>query len=293
MSNEQYREEKKLSSQFSEYGYELFRMRTIGANSRAAHPHFHDAIECIYIIEGSVRIYVDGCDEVLYPGDFAIFRSRAVHSIYTEEHPKNSYYVFKLATSFLHGVTPTPVNGGFSFRFSVYNSELKIIWRREELENTKIRSILNTLVDGLASTAPIYHVSRIISGLDLLCTIYRDSEKDFGKLELSSDQIYKAIVYINKHFYDDIKEEDVARKFGMSCGYFSRSFKGATGKNFKDYLVKTRLNQAEQLIINTDMPIAEIATRCGYSTVSHFIHIYKKSTGKTPLQARKSNKEKA
>ena len=64
-----------------------------------------------------------------------------------------------------------------------------------------------------------------------------------------SRQITKAVIYVNEHFEDDITEEEIAMQFGMSYGYFSRSFKAATGKKFRDYLIATRLSQAEQLIL--------------------------------------------
>lgn len=283
------REELKLTKNFTDYGYEFFRMRTVKANSRAAHTHLHDAVECIYMIEGSVIIYIDGDEEVLYPGDFAVFRSRGVHSIYTKDEPQNSYYVLKLSPSFLHKITPAPLNGSFPFRFAVFNPELKYIWRKAELEGSIIKECLDELIEGIDSESSISDVSRIILAFRILEAVYKETESSFNTLTLYSDTVYRAIVYINEHFAEDITEEEVASKFGMSYAYFSRSFKGATGKNFRNYLAATRLSQAEQLIVNTNMPVAEIAGRCGYSNVSHFIKIYKDTKGKTPLQARKAH----
>ena len=121
--------------------------------------------------------------------------------------------------------------------------------------------------------------------LDILEAVYRETEDSFSKLTLYSNQVYRAIVYVNENFEDSFTEEEVAPKFGMSYGYFSRSFKAATGKNFRDYVMAVRINHAEYLIINSDLPISHIATKCGYSNVSRFIQLYKRLKGATPLHA--------
>ena len=73
----------------------------------------------------------------------------------------------------------------------------------------------------------------------------------------------------------------------MSYSYFAKSFKEATGKTFTEYLNFTRINEAEQMLINTDLSVSEIATRCGYNNISYFISLYKRHKGKTPLSERK------
>ena len=268
----------------------FFKMPTVGAFSMAAHTHTHDAIEGIYVTRGSIKVYIDGNESLLTPGDFVLFRSRGVHSIFTEGEPKNDYYVFKKITSHIHNVSPHGFQGNFALRFSVFNPELKYIWKKDELEGSVIKAGLDRLITDESCKTGISEIGRIITGLGILEAVYRETESEFKPFSLSSPHIYRAIVYINEHFEDDIKEEDVAAKFGMSYAYFSRSFKAATGKKFRDYLIETRLNQAEQFIINTDLPIAHIATLCGYSNISHFIHIYKKNKGTTPLKARTSRK---
>ena len=268
----------------------FFKMPTISPYSMAAHTHMHDAIECIYVTRGSIRVYIDGSESLLTQGDLVLFRSRGVHSIYTEGEPKNDYYVFKIITSHLHNVSPHGFQGNFALRFSVFNPELKCIWKKNELEGTAIKAGIDRLIADEGSETGISEIGRIVTGLGILEAVYRETESTFKPFSLSSQHIYRAIVYINEHFEDDISEESVAAQFGMSTGYFSRSFKAATGKKFRDYLIETRLNQAEQFIINTDLPVAHIATLCGYSNVSHFIHIYKKNKGTTPLKVRTSRK---
>jgi AraC-like DNA-binding protein len=151
------------------------------------------------------KIYIDGHEDIMNPGDFVLFRSRGIHSIYTDELEVNDYYCFKIATSHLHSISPKNLKGQFALRFSVFNSQLKFLWRAEELEGSRIKQ----------------GIDRIIS----------------------------------------------------------------------DIVMAVRINHAEYLIINSDLPISHIATKCGYSNVSHFIQLYKRLKGTTPLQLRKAQDE--
>ena len=141
---------------------------------------------------------------------------------------------------------------------------LKYIWKKDELEGSVIKAGLDRLIADESCKTGISEIGRIITGLGILEAVYRETESEFKPFSLSSPHIYRAIVYINEHFEDDIKEEDVAAKFGMSYAYFSRSFKAATGKKFRDYLIETRLNQAEQFIINTDRTFNSLCPTLNY-----------------------------
>jgi two-component system response regulator YesN len=251
----------------------------------------HDAVECIYLTNGRIRIYIDGHEDTMNPGDFVLFRSRGIHSIYTDELEINDYYCFKIATSHLHSISPKNLKGQFALRFSVFNSQLKFLWRAEELEGSRIKRGIDRIISDINSPGTTSDIAHLVSMLDILEAVYRETEDSFSKLTLYSNQVYRAIVYVNENFEDSFTEEEIAAKFGMSYGYFSRSFKAATGKTFRDYVISVRINHAEYLIINSDLPIAHIATKCGYSNVSHFIQIYKKLKGVTPLQLRKAQDE--
>ena len=276
-----------LSARMAEQGYDFFKMKTITAHSLATHLHYHEAIEFIYMLDGGVDLYIDGRSYQLEEGDLALFRSNGVHSMYTRESKKNNYYVLKIHPSLLHRISPNTLGGRFAFRFSVFNPLLKSVWRREELSGSAIQDCLNKLINNYQSPGSISDLSMIIAALGLFEQVYLGTESSFNSLVPYTDLIYRAMLYVNEHFEEDISEEGIAAEFGLSYGYFSRSFKAVTGGNFRDYLIEVRINHAEHLVVNTDKPIADIARKCGYSNVSHFIFQYKKYKKITPLQMRK------
>ena len=81
---------------------------------------------------------------------------------------------------------------------------------------------------------------------------------------------------------------------GMSSSYFSRFFNSAVGMGFTEYLNFVRINEAERLIVSTDVTIADIAVQVGFANTSYFITQFKKQFHSSPKKYRQQyyNREK-
>ena len=73
----------------------------------------------------------------------------------------------------------------------------------------------------------------------------------------------------------------------MSKYHLSRIFKKYTGFSPYEYLLNERLTQGKTLLQNTRLSVEEIAQRVGFNSASHFIRMFRKYEGLTPLQFRK------
>ena len=276
----------------SEKGYEFFKMPTRSSHRQVADPHLHDAIECIYVTRGSLKVYADGREERLKEGDFVLFRSMGVHSAYTEDFEENDYFVLKLSTKALYDYSPGELAGKFALKFTSYDPMLKYVWRKEDLIGSEIGYGLQRLINEYANESPLRDLSVMISALMILEGIYKSSfANDDGK-SCKSNLIFDSIVYINRNLDKNLNESEIAKEFGVSYSHFSHEFKKATGRTFKEYTVETKMNHAEQLLVNTDLHVSEIAASCGYSNISYFIALYKRIKGKTPLRERKESEKR-
>ena len=103
-----------------------------------------------------------------------------------------------------------------------------------------------------------------------------------------SPSIETALDYIHHHYQEGISMAEVARQVYRSPEYFSRQFKEEVGENFSVYLTLYRLDRAQELLLNTDLRITEIAERVGYTTPGYFSRLYKKYKGHTPERERMS-----
>lgn len=92
--------------------------------------------------------------------------------------------------------------------------------------------------------------------------------------------------YINENFAKDISLDDVSRLVDISPYYFSKLFKQEVGENFIEYLTRTRIGHARQLLGDPRYSIKEVCVMCGYSDPNYFSRIFKKYEGKTPSEYR-------
>ena len=265
---------------------DFFKMDNLYMRTMATHPHFHNAIEVIYMTEGSAKIIIDGITTTIYPGDLALFSSRSMHEIWTLDEEENAYYCLKLMPRVLYNISRKEEGNKFSLRFITRNPNLKTVWRKEEISGTKTEIGLNLLIESLDKNNKTTLISKIISALMVLEGLYSSDTGAISKEYIHDEKIYNAVFYINEHYAEQISVDTMLSMVNMSQSKFSKSFKSATGKSFKDYLNTTRTDRAEEMLKNTDLSVKDIAVKAGYNNIANFISIYKKYKGKSPHEER-------
>lgn len=88
--------------------------------------------------------------------------------------------------------------------------------------------------------------------------------------------------YLIQNFKNDINVNDCARHIGITTTSLCRFIKKQTNVTFSVYLNYLRINFAQKLIRNTELPMKEIAFQCGYTSVVYFNQKFKKLTGVSP-----------
>lgn len=107
----------------------------------------------------------------------------------------------------------------------------------------------------------------------------------------SSFVIRKAIDYIGRNCARPVTLGEVAEYVNISRTYFCQVFKQETGENFVDYLNRIRIENAKQLLKETDLRNYEIADKAGFSDNTYFCRIFKQVEGITPAEYRKQYSE--
>ena len=148
-------------------------------------------------------------------------------------------------------------------------------------------SALQSLIEEHENQKYASQVATKLKIMELLVEILRSDSPPVEKAPhtQAAALIYNTMVYVRNHYAEDMDERELARSLGMSYSYFSRSFRRVTGMTFKQYLNRTRVNQAEKMLCRGTTSVSEVATKCGYNSISYFISVYKNITGKTPYQS--------
>lgn len=94
--------------------------------------------------------------------------------------------------------------------------------------------------------------------------------------------------YIDAHLTDRITVAELARLAGISASHFSRTFRSSTGLPPYRYVTRRRLERARSWLAETDLPVAEIATRVGFSDQSHLTRMLRRHGMPTPTAYRQA-----
>ena len=124
---------------------------------------------------------------------------------------------------------------------------------------------------------------------ELFCALIADSikteqEKSRGRY---SEYVERAVELIRQKFSQVITMDDIISGIPVSKFHFIRVFRRIMGTTPYNYLTNYRINSAKFLLRTTDMPVSEIADKCGFSDTSNFIVQFKKHTSQSPLRYRR------
>ena len=94
------------------------------------------------------------------------------------------------------------------------------------------------------------------------------------------------IDYIERNLKKGISLEDVANHVNISTYYLSKIFKKEMGVNFITYVTDRKMDLAKEMLVNTDIPVLNIALDLAYNEANYFSKAFKKKTGLTPSEYR-------
>lgn len=249
--------------------------------------HWHNSIEIIYVLQGSIQISIDTDNFKLYENELEIINVDESHSISSDN--DNRLLIFHIDPNFL----------------SKYYKDIKNIYfytntsdegAQDGIEYDTFRKLLSELLFEYVKKLENYdeEIEKIL--IDLLYhlinnfhyLIYEQSELKDNKEQL--DRYHRISKYIYNNYSNNITLQEIAKKEFLSPHYLSHEIKNATGSSFTSLLNLTRVEESVKLLINSDLSISEICSEVGFSHTRYLNKHFKYYYGCTPLQFRRKNK---
>jgi len=119
--------------------------------------------------------------------------------------------------------------------------------------------------------------------LDILHLVWEAGHPD----TLLDEPMRRAALLLKQRATEPLSMRDISSALGLGPVQFTRRFRACHGCNPIEFLTRERLEKARRLLIETDLPLSEIAARCGYSSGFYLSHTWKKHIGSTPGGFRK------
>lgn len=263
-----------------------FPVNLFSSNNNTFLAHWHIDVEMVYVCEGSIRIGINKDCRILTKGEMAIFSSTDIH--YYDSSESNSSIIILIFRPELIGSSsgwPDKV----SFTPAFIDNNLLVSANISYI----IKNIFYNLQKEMECKQPFYELY-VRGKISELCAL---ALRHFPTTTISSkgkrqklpdiERIQHVIKYLENNYNDDISLDHISEVAMLSPYYFSRLFKKFTGTNFKNYLSRIRIEEAENLIKTTEKSIIDISFECGFNCVRTFNRTFKAIKGYPPSKVAK------
>ncbi|GGD87738.1 helix-turn-helix domain-containing protein [Paenibacillus nasutitermitis] len=119
--------------------------------------------------------------------------------------------------------------------------------------------------------------------------LFRDVKMQLEKEAVSKQArtVKQVVQFVQERMQDELSLQMVADHFNLSVSYLSKIFKGETGQTYSEFILDLKMAKAKQWLEHTDIPIKEISSKLGYSSVQNFTRTFKQWFDVPPGEFRK------
>ncbi|MDO4833617.1 MAG: helix-turn-helix domain-containing protein [Bacillota bacterium] len=264
-------------------------INVITANIEKYPIHFHDDMEVVYVLDGSVTLRNGYYTYNLKQGDIFILNDREMHSF---ESTGEDNMVMMLQMDLTY--------------FSRYYDNLKNNFFVTDMEDDSdesldvLKGILARIMMEILQKGYGYEHKVIESTHNLIACLMSDFQyfvMEDGKFKNESKNKGNKILAsrlnrITDYMYDNYNRKltlsEIADREHLSIYYLSHIIKEATGLSFQDLLSYIRVEESEKLLLGTNKKIGAIAEETGFSAVRYYIKHFEQWFGMHPLEYRKT-----
>ena len=248
--------------------------------------HWHEDMEVIYIIDGTMEYYVNGKYLNLTKGDALIVNSERLHYGYSSVMSECHFYCYlfhptlittnkKLSQKYITPVTQTNQTDYWLF----HNDEL-------------INNTLNAIYSKKTNPSSSYELE-VIGLFHTLwnCLFQHSSTRQDNDASSDAELIAqrKMVSFIYQNFSNVLSLDCIAASGNVCRSKCCQIFKRHMGQSPMDFVNAYRLECSKQLLENTTFRITEICTSCGFNHLSYFSKQFQLKYGCSPREYRKRN----
>lgn len=259
-----------------------FRPRLLYTGTVADDPHWfniehtHDFFEVLYVVKGTGTAVLDHTPFELHSGDLVLINPGVLHEERSaEDAPLN--LIFLGTEGFCLGGCPPNclLQPGEPPVFS------------SGIHRSAVERYFSDLLRETSSQVEYYEeVSQALLAA-LLLFLLRIRMAD-PQSHAPDGECERVKAYINENYTKPLTLESLSQSVYISKYHLAHLFKSQTGVSPIKYLITRRMEEAQHLLRETDLPIRAIAEKVGYDDPAYFSQIFKKTVGSSPLSYRNS-----
>lgn len=247
--------------------------------------HWHEDLQFIYVLSGSIEVKNLDTVIVLQAGEAIFINKNIIHLVMPNGHCHYNSFIFPdyFLKFYFNSPAETLVSQVTDYsHLSIFHFIPGTVWCDD------IISALKRLVtlEKNKTEFYIYEVLVQISSLwlEFQKNIFLPPKRPLDSVSMRMQAFLK---HIENHFNNEISLEDLAKSGNVSKSECLRCFKTSMQTTPYKYIMEYRLSKAAVLLKSTDKPIGDIATDVGFHQISHFGKCFREKTGYSPREYRK------
>lgn len=248
--------------------------------------HYHDYYEIYYMLSGRRIYFIRDRSYSVEQGDLVFINKNELHKTMQTGEASHERVIIHLDDATIKRLS----SNHSAFLLTPFQQQGHII-RLPRQEQLVIEGIIRKMLTEISVKGTGYELVPSCAVTELLLTAARFLEQH-EPVSLHNDtpihaKISEVIRYINAHYEDPLRLSTLAQQFFISPYYLSRMFKEMTGFTFSDYVILTRIKEAQRLLRESTLSITDIAVSVGFDNFSHFGKTFKKTTRLSPRDYRR------
>lgn len=238
------------------------------------------SLEISYVLEGSYEVKTEQINTIIKKYELALIAPYDIHMI--KPCTKDSIILtVHLDFAYLPHYMVGDVRSNFESMICTEDNNHQYLVQIKK----HLGSLLKQIIDGNYN---VYVLNHIVTALILILS--QANYFSLDKLPLASknhENYMQAILFIDNHYKEDLRLEDIADTLSFSISYTSRLFKKYAGISFVKYLSMVRVRHSIEALLGGKDSIEEIAYMCGVKSAKAYAQAFKEIYGITPSQYRK------
>ena len=258
-----------------------------GSFSVESHSHYFS--EVMLMRSGTCRVIRGSYTYILKPGELIYISPLVRHSVESVDGSPVVYDVVKFSATRLREI-PSYLSDLHSFSMDAAHAHLSVHMNSRDVETWHLDKIIMECISECERRAFAWdlHVRALIclliTGLSRFWLSRRETMADYHPH--ARDPILDIPAYIEQHISEPLKVEDLAAQCGLSYPWFAKRFREFFGLSCKQFIQQLRNEAVELYLVYSDLDLACISDRTGYTDCSHMVKEFRRMTGTTPGQYR-------
>lgn len=246
--------------------------------------HQHPRHEIYYLIAGERDYFIRDRVYRIHPGDLVVIPAQELHKTHTAGRSGFERMLVEFSDTILDDVRSAVEREGV---MEIFHRNRPVI-AVPEVSRPAVLHLFARLVEETQERRPGFRSMVPALMLELLVLIHRLDTAP-PTIEPSSP-VHRHVSEVSQFLQERGSErwtlESVAARFGLSPTYLSRIFPQVTGVRFHDYLLGVRVAKAKQLLLETNLLVAQVAERTGFESQTSFGRVFLRLVGVSPRRFR-------